>query len=230
MDKQTKRGAHIESLVHPPTLAEVKELLHYGKGSISMITLAPEVCDQEIIKLIQSEEISNPAGHSNANFEQAKFAFDQGINAVTHLFNAMTTLDHRSAGLPVATMLDDTAMASIIADGYHVNYRMVEMVKKLMGSRLFLITDAVTEATEGPYPHKLHGDRYLANNILSGSALTLLKAVKNVVAYAGITLQEAFRMASLYPAKVLGLENNYGRLATGYEAKFICLDKDLNIC
>src|SRR5579875_3817013 len=82
-----KKGAHIESLIHPPTLAEVKDLLKYGKGVIKVITLAPEVCSKEVMDYIQQQDIVISAGHSNATYEEATAAFNAGITTVTHLYN-----------------------------------------------------------------------------------------------------------------------------------------------
>ncbi len=229
-----KRGAHIESLIHSPTLDEVKELLAYGKGVIKIITLAPEVCSKEIVDLILADGIIISAGHSNATFSEATNAFNNGIEAATHLFNAMSPLHHREPGLPGAIMQHHSVMASIIPDGLHVDFEMISIAKKIMNERLFIITDAVTETNEGFYPHKLAGDntdsyRYESNGILSGSALTMIKAVKNCIDKTGIELSEALRMASLYPARLLGITDHLGMIKKGYSADIIFLNDDLNI-
>jgi len=222
-----KRGAHIESFIHVPEIDEVKDLLEYGKGAIKMITLAPEICSAEIIDLIKSYGIIISAGHSNATFAEAMNTFKKDIHIATHLFNAMSPLHHRKPGLPAAIMLNSSVMCSIVADGYHVDFAMISLAKKLMGERLFLITDAVTESKEGPYPHELSGDKYMSNGILSGSALTMMKAVKNCVEKCDIPLEEALRMASLYPARVLGLEKETGKIEKGYKADFVLMNETL---
>ncbi len=224
-----KRGAHIESLIHSPTLDEVKELLAYGKGVIKMITLAPEVCSKEVIDLILSNDIIISAGHSNANFDEGINAFNNGIEAATHLFNAMSPLHHREPGLPGAVMQHSSVMASIIPDGYHVDFEMINIAKQIMKERLFIITDAVTETNEGLYPHQLAGDKYESNGILSGSALTMAKGVKNLVDKCGIELSEALRMASLYPARLLGISNRLGMIKKGYKADVVFLDEALSV-
>lgn len=224
-----KRGAHIESLIHSPTLQEVEELLLYGKGVIKMITLAPEVCTNEVVDLILQNDIIISAGHSNATYRQGIDAFDNGIVTATHLFNAMSSLHHREPGLPAAVMQHPTVLASIIPDGYHVDFEMISIAKKLMEERLFIITDAVTETHEGLYPHHFAGDRYEANGILSGSALTMIKGVKNLVEKVRIELSEALRMASLYPARLLGMSNELGMIKKGYRADIVFLDKNLNV-
>jgi N-acetylglucosamine-6-phosphate deacetylase len=224
-----KRGAHIESLIHSPTLKEVEDLLAYGKDVIKIITLAPEVCSKEIIDYILSNEIIISAGHSNATYQQGTYAFDNGIATATHLFNAMGPLHHREAGLPGAIFQHPTAMASIIPDGFHVDYEIINIAKKIMKERLFIITDAVTQTTEGLYPHQLSGDKYESNGILSGSALTMIKGVKNLVQKTNIDLSETLRMASLYPARLLGLSTNLGLIKKGYKEDFVFLDNDLNV-
>lgn len=213
-----KRGAHIASLIHAPAEKEVIALLEYGKGVIKMITLAPEICSKEIIHLIRSYNIIVSAGHSNATFEEAKLGFANGITAVTHLFNAMSPLHHRMPGLPGAAMLDASVMASIIPDGHHVDYAAISIAKKVMKERLFVITDAVTETTEGDYLHRAAGDKYEADHILSGSALTMLKALNNLVNHVQVDPGEAINMCSLYPAKVAGLLQ-MGKIAPGYRAE-----------
>jgi N-acetylglucosamine-6-phosphate deacetylase len=224
-----KRGAHIKELIHFPSLKEVIELLEYGKGVIKMITLAPEVCDKEIIELILSYNIVISAGHSNATYEQAMQGFENGITAVTHLYNAMSPLQHRQPGLVGATLDQPSVIASIIPDGYHVSYSAIRIAKKIMGERLFAITDAVTETKKGYYHHHLAADKYEAAGILSGSALTMNKALQNLMNHAGIELDEALRMCSTYPAKLMKLDNRYGHLEKNYSANIAVLDKRLNL-
>jgi N-acetylglucosamine-6-phosphate deacetylase len=97
-----------------------------------------------------------------------------------------------------------------------------------MGERLLLITDAVTANASGVYQHRLKGDKYvMPDGTLSGSALTMLKAVRNCIRYAGISLEESLRMASLYPAKVLQLD--LGRIENGCNAELIWFDEDLQL-
>ena len=223
-----KKGAHIESIIHSPAYEEVKDLLDYGNGVIKMITIAPEVCSKEIIDLIKSYGIIISAGHSNASYNEATVFF-KDIHLATHLFNAMSPLHHREPGLPAAVMLHPDVMVSIVADGYHVDFEMIRLAKMLMKERLFFITDAVTETKEGLYPHELNGDKYESNGILSGSALTMMKAVKNAVENCDIALDEALRMAGLYPAKILGMDDKTGKLKKNYRADLVLINDDLNV-
>src|SRR6218665_657078 len=224
-----RRGAHIEALIHPPTMDEVKALLEYGEGVIKFITLAPEICGPAIISYIASQGIIVSAGHSNATYTEAKQGFENGATTVTHLYNAMSPLQHRAPGLVGAVMDDDTVMASIIPDGHHVDYAAIRIAKQVMKDRLFVITDAVTETDDGPYPHTFAGDKYEASGILSGSALNMIKSVQRLTSYCNIELEEALRMCSLYPAKVIRMDHTLGRIADGYDAKMTVISKELEV-
>jgi N-acetylglucosamine-6-phosphate deacetylase len=226
---EIKRGAHVKEWIHSPTAKEVNEILDYGKEVIKMITIAPEVCSDEIIDLVLSYKIILSAGHSNASYDEAINGFDKGISTVTHLYNAMSSLMHRQPGLVGATFNHSTITSSIIPDGHHVDYSAVSVAKKIMGDRLFAITDAVTETNSGPYQHQLAGDKYECNGVLSGSALSMHKAFKNLVNYAGVEVEEALRMCSLYPAKMLACDDQYGKIVPQAAAQFLVLDKRLEI-
>jgi len=223
-----KKGAHIEAFIHSPDLQEVKEFLDYGKDVIKIITLAPEVCPKEIVHFILSQNIVVSAGHSNATYEQAMEGFNNGIPVATHLYNAMSPLQHRAPGLLGAIFDHDKVKASIIPDGHHVDFAAVRIARKIMKDRLFVITDAVTETNSGFYQHKLVGDKYESSGILSGSALTMNKAVNNLVKFVNVELEEALRMCSLYPAQVIGLDHSLGRIERGFNASIVVLDNDLN--
>lgn len=222
-----KRGAHIAALVQTPTAADVRALLEYGQGVISMVTVAPEVCSDEVIELFHQYDVVLSAGHSSATYQQATRSFSRGIHAVTHLFNAMSALQHREPGLVGAAMLHDQVRASVIADGHHVSFEAINIARQVMRDRLFLITDAVTDTTEGAYPHQLAGDKYEASGILSGSALNMMQSVKNMIRFCGASLEDALKMATSTPAKVAGREDNIGRLVKGAQARLILADDSL---
>ena len=228
---KVKRGAHlIEHIKKHPSVSDVKKWLDKGKGIVKIMTLAPEVCSDEVIDLLQSNGIIISAGHTNATFAEATAAFDKGIHLATHLFNAMSPLQHRAAGMVGAIFEHPKVQASIVADGYHVDFEAIRIAKKILGERLFFITDAVTTNTEGAYSHRLEGEKYvIADGTLSGSALTMVKCVKNGIEKAGISLEEALRMASLYPAKAVGLAHQFGKIEKGFAADFVLLNDNLNL-
>ena len=220
----SKKGAHNENIIHSPTIKEVEEIIAYGSGYISMITLAPEICSGIIIDLIQSHGIVVSAGHSNASYETATQFFDNNIKVATHLYNAMSSFLHREPGMVGALFNHDHAMSSIIVDGYHVNYNAVKTAKKIMGDRLFCITDAVTSTNTGFYKHALVGDKYESDGTLSGSALTQLKSVQNLMEHVGVDFTEAIKMCSLYPARVMQKKEMSGSIQMGEPAALICLN------
>lgn len=224
-----KKGAHHASVIHAPDIKEVNSILAYGADAISMITLAPEVCSPGIIKTIQHAGVVVSAGHTNASYETAMQFFDDGIAVATHLFNAMSSFQHRAPGVVGALFDHPTAMSSIIVDGYHVDYAAIKIAKKIMGERLFCITDAVTETSTGLYQHTLVGDKYESAGTLSGSALTQLKSIKNLVEHVGIPLDEAIRMCTVYPAKIMQNKNMNGTIEINKKANLLCLSADLTI-
>ena len=223
-----KNGAHIKEWIYSPTVSEVATLLEKADGVIKMVTLAPEVVDNQIIQLFKQAGIIVSAGHSNASLAQSHTAFENGITAVSHLFNAMSPLHHREPGLAGAAMAHNAVFASVVADGIHVHFETVKLAKRLMGDRLFYITDAVTQTNIGPYQHQLDTDHYnLPNGTLSGSALTMLAAIRNGVRYCAIPLEESLRMASMYPARVIHAQNRLGKIGKGFVPVFAQVTKDL---
>ena len=221
-----KKGAHNEAVIHSPTMEEVKAIVDYGAGDIGMITVAPEICSKEIIDFIQSKGIVVSAGHTNADYETANTFFDNGIKVATHLYNAMSALQHRAPGVVGALFNHPRAMCSLVADGYHVDFSAIQIAKKLMGDRLFCITDAVTTTNTGFYQHYLVGDKYESAGTLSGSALTQLKSVNNLVEQVGIDVGEAVKMCSLYPAKVMQQKGITGTIEINENADLLCLSAD----
>jgi N-acetylglucosamine-6-phosphate deacetylase len=224
-----KRGAHLAQCVKKASMEEVKMLLEKGEGVFKMMTLAPEQCDDAIIDLLLQHNIIISAGHTNATYQQAMNGFNKGIHAATHLFNAMSPLQHREPGMVGAVMNHPFVMSSIVCDGVHVDYAAVHIAKKVLQQRLFFITDAVAETTSGEYQHVFRNDRYtLPDGTLSGSALTMLQCVKNAVAHAGISLEEALRMAAAYPAQLI-TDKKLGKIETGYQADFVVFDNMLEL-
>jgi N-acetylglucosamine-6-phosphate deacetylase len=222
-----RKGAHPKKYIKKATLAEVKQWVELAEGEIKMMTLAPELQDEEVIGYLNEQGIVLSSGHSNATYAQAKGYLNVTIQAVTHLYNAMPPMHHREPGI-IPAIFEERPYTSVVADGIHVDFAMIRLAKRELGDKLFLITDAVTAANEGTYPHKLQGDRYvMPDGTLSGSALTMLKAVKNCVMHANISLPEAVNMASLYPAQLASLKTK-GKVEAGYDADLIIFDADLN--
>ncbi len=224
-----RAGAHAKEHIRVPGVNEIKELLADAGGTVKMMTVAPEVCTNDVIKILKDYGVIVAAGHSNATFDEAVQGFRNGISTVTHLFNAMSPLNHRDPGLPGASYMTPGVCASIIADGIHVNYNMVAISKMIMKERLYLVSDAVEECSNGPYLHVRQPDRFtLPDGTLSGSALTMMQAVKNCINNVMIPVDEALKMASLYPAQVMNMIER-GQITEGSKADITIFDSDFNI-
>src|SRR6187402_3005114 len=118
----------------------------------------------------------------------------------------------------------------MFADGVHVDYTAIWLWKRFFEERICFLTNAVSATSDGPYQHVLNNERYvLPNGTLSGSSLTMMKAVKNCVDHVGINIEEALRMVSLYPARILGIEDKTGLVERNYEASFVVFDNDMNV-
>ena len=225
-----RAGAHVQEYIRKATLDEVKQLLDFGDGVIKMMTIAAELQDDNVINYLVDNGVIVSLGHSDATFDEANAAYAKGLQTTTHLFNAMSPIHHRSPGIPTAVFNHKKAMASIIADGQHVDFEVVKFAKRILKERLFLITDAVTACTTGPYQHIAKGNKYvMPDGTLSGSSLTMLKAVKNCVDHCDIDLNEALKMATQYPAKLLGVGQFIGSIATGRQANLLSIDEDFNL-
>lgn len=219
-----KKGAHLTKYIKVPTQQDIDWIIQ-NKDVVKIITMAPENCTPAQIKALRDAGVVVSGGHSNATYEQATAGFNAGIDAATHLFNAMSPLQSRAPGIVGAIYDHDRVCSSVVVDGMHVDFAAVRISKKIMGERLFLITDAVTSSNTGDYLHTLKDGRYVTPaGVLSGSSLTMLQAVKNCVEKVGIPLEEALRMGALYPARVIGKDTVMGRIAAGYQADMVVFD------
>lgn len=224
-----KRGAHPLQHIRKSNPAEVAELIERCRGVVRYMTVAPEQFDDISLDLLLKSDILIAAGHSNATFKQAVRGFEKGIDRVTHLFNAMSPFQGREPGL-VGAAYDRKPWTSIIADGIHCDFNALKISKELLGEKLFLISDAVTESLMGDYRFRFAGDRYVdESGVLAGSALSMWEAVKNTVQYAGVPLDEALRMAATYPARVIGEGQRLGKIAPGYEAHFVVFNENMEL-
>jgi N-acetylglucosamine-6-phosphate deacetylase len=213
-----RKGAHPDSLIKKATLDEVKRWIDMADGVIKMITLAPELQDDEVLTYLDEQGIVLSSGHSDATYAQAKGFINNPVKAITHLYNAMPPMHHRQPGI-IPAVFEDKPYTSVVADGIHVDFTMIKLAKRELDDKLFIITDAVAESREGVYQHVLNGDHYtMPDGTLSGSNLTMLKAVSNCVNKAGIALAEAVNMATLYPARLMGQDNIAGKVEKGYLA------------
>jgi N-acetylglucosamine-6-phosphate deacetylase len=199
----------------------------------TLLTLAPELTTREHIGQLVEKGVIVCAGHSAADYTQTREALSAGVSGFTHLFNAMTPLMSREPGMVGAALEDDDSWFGIIADGHHIHpaaFKVAVTAKKAGGA--ILVTDAMPTVGASSKSFVLDGQTITAsagrlNNAtgtLAGSDLDMLSAVNNAATYARIDWFEAVRMASLYPARALGLAGELGAIRPGYRANLVALD------
>ncbi|QYM91823.1 N-acetylglucosamine-6-phosphate deacetylase [Dickeya zeae] len=231
-----KKGTHDASFIRQPD----NELVAYlcdNADVISKVTLAPEMVPGNVIRQLSDAGIVVSAGHSHATWEQAKRGFAAGIRFATHLFNAMPPITGREPGLVGAVYDAPEVYCGIIADGHHVSWATIRNSKRIKGDKLVLVTDATAPAGStidqftfaGKTIYYRDGICVDENGTLSGSALTMIDAVRNCVEHAGIALDEALRMATLYPARAIGEACRLGSIETGKVANLTAFTRDFDI-
>jgi N-acetylglucosamine-6-phosphate deacetylase len=234
-----RKGIHPADQIRRPT-EEMIDYLCQNAPWIAKITLAPEQNDLDHIRRLSEAGILVAIGHSAANYEQAIAGFNAGIRFATHLYNAMTpTLNGREPGIVGAIYDRQDIYAGIIVDGHHVHPANVRLAHRILGERLCLVTDATAPAGApegfdhfdfcGTTVFYRHGQCVDKNGTLGGSALTMIEGVQNLVQQVGIPLEEALRMASLYPARAMGRANDLGSIAEGKVANLVIFDDAFNV-
>lgn len=228
-----KKGIHNESLIRFPTKSMISYLCN-NNDVIKKITLAPEQLNMKFIEILKKSGICISVGHSNATYQDTKLSFLYGITCGTHIFNAMPPLCSREPGVIGAIFDDSNIYCSIIADGIHVHWANIKYSKKIKNEKLILITDG-TSPSGNSYTKSFtfagktiscHNQVCVDNmGILAGSNLTMIQAVKNIIQYANIPLDEALRMATLYPARCMGINHYLGSLEVNKIANITIFDQ-----
>ncbi|WP_086982734.1 N-acetylglucosamine-6-phosphate deacetylase [Vibrio aphrogenes] len=204
---------------------------------VAKVTLAPEQNSPEHIRRLREAGIIVSIGHTNATYSEARAGFANGITFATHLFNAMTPMVGREPGVVGAIYDTPEVYAGIIADGFHVDYANIRIAHKIKGDKLVLVTDATAPAGAdmdhfifvGKKVYYRNGKCVDENGTLGGSALTMIEAVQNTVEHVGIALDEALRMATLYPARAIGVDHKLGQVKPGLVANLTVFDRDFNV-
>lgn len=236
---QEKKGAQPSQHIKKPNVEKIKELIKLSNGKIRMVSLAPEIEGAlDIISFLKSKGITVAMGHSNSTFQEAKKGIDYGVTVATHLYNGMRSFDHREPGIIGAALTDDRVFCEIIYDRIHLHDTAVEMALKMKGlDKIVLVSDAMRAAGLVDGDYELGGQKVivkdsaarLENGSLAGSTLNLRDAVYNMVHFLDISIKDAIRMASLSPAKAIGVDHIKGSIEIGKDADLILLDKNINI-
>ena len=229
-----RRGVHPPEYLVEPTLEIFERLWQAARGQLRMMTIAPELPGAlEVIAEAARRKVCVSIGHSDAVLDAARAAVRAGARHATHTFNAMRPLDHRDPGILAEVLTDSRLTADIIADGIHVAPEVVQLFLQAKGvERAVLITDATAAAGMpdgtyqlGPIQVEVKDGRCTMDGKLAGSVLTMDRAVRNLTQFAGWSLQNAVRAATLNPARAAGLAYS-GKLIPGAEANLVVLGSD----
>ena len=228
-----RKGAHDPANLQPVDLKLTERLV--GSGMVRVMTLAPELPRaKEAIRLLRDGGVVASAGHTEASYEEMLRAIDTGLPMGTHLYNAMSSFEHRAPGAVGALLTDDRVRVGIIADGVHVHEGALRLAYQRKGPEgLALVTDAMEAAGMAEGEYELSGRRVrlengsvrLPDGTLAGSALTMDQAVRNGVTFMGSPLKDAVRMASETPADILGVFEK-GRITPGADADLVVLNTE----
>lgn len=231
----TRRGAHDAAALMAPTPAAVEQLLEAADGCLRQITLAPELPGAlDTIERFTREGVVCAVGHTEADADVTRAAIDRGARLITHAFNAMPGLHHRSPGPLGVALTDERLTLELIVDGAHVHPDVVRMAFIAAPGRMALVSDAMAGAgccdgsyTLGSLPVQVHeGAATLEDGTLAGSILTLDAALRIAVEQCQLPLPAVVDALTSVPAKVLGLDTQLGRLAPGFAADVVLLDDD----
>lgn len=236
----SRKGAHCADLIRPMDENDCRDLEQLaGELPSLMLTVAPESVTFDQIRRLRKAGAVVSIGHSDCTYSDALGAADSGATSVTHLFNAMSQLTNREPGLVGAALDIGTLSAGIIADGIHVDAATISIALKAKQGpeHLFLISDAMATAGTDLTEFFLNGRRILRQDnkltledgTLAGANLDLFTAVDFIVQVVGLAPEEALRMASLYPASILGRSSELGCLESGAKADFIWMQESTKI-
>lgn len=232
-------GAQPLEYVAKPSVEVFKTYQDASGDNIRIVSLAPEEEGAvELIKYLKANKIVASLGHTNAKYEDVKKAVDAGASNATHTYNAMKPVHHREIGTVGSSFLFDELTCECICDGIHVSAPAIKLLhKNKPAGKMVLVTDAMRakhmpdgiSELGGQVVIVKNGEARLENGALAGSVLPMNVAVKNVMRFLNLPLEEVVKMASLYPAQNLGVDDKVGSIKEGKHADFVILDKDLNV-
>ena len=232
-----------DSKLVAPTVEALEKILETGGGHVKLMGLGVErEGAAEVIQALKQRGIVASLAHSNAGYDDALAAIEQGISHTTHLYNLMTGLHHRRPGAVGAVLRSDTLTTELICDGVHLHPAAIEVALRCVGAdRAAMITDMTLGGLpDGDYSNaeftievrdsvaRFSGVDPAADHAIAGSTRPMLAGIRTVLGL-GRPLYEAVRMASLTPARIAGLDNNIGSLQAGKDADVTVFSEDLQV-
>ncbi|MEK3881725.1 N-acetylglucosamine-6-phosphate deacetylase [Paenibacillus sp. PL2-23] len=233
-------GAQNPDFIRDPQLEWLKSWHKQYPGLLRLLTLAPEKNGSiETIQWLKEQGIIAAAGHTDALYEDMRAAADAGLTHAVHTYNAMRGLHHREPGTLGAVLTDDRIYAEIIADGEHVHPAAIALLLAAKPQdRVLIITDAIEAAGMPDGEYELGGlavvvkngtARLREGNALAGSSLTMIRAIRYLLANTGLSIVDVSRMASGNPARALGVMEHRGSIAVGKAADLVLTDTELQV-
>ncbi len=232
------KGAQVESCIIPCSVEQFKHFQNVSGNHIKQVTLAYEENGKELCNYLYKEGIVASIGHTNATSDEVIEASKNGVTSATHTYNAMKGLHHRQAGTVGGVFLVDSIYSELIGDLVHVCPDAIRVLYKVKGKdKICLITDGIESKHLPDGIYKLGGqdvivkgkEARLADGTLAGSTLKMNDAIRNVKNVLNISLTDAIDLATINPARNLGIDKEKGSIALGKDADFAVIDKDLNV-
>ena len=229
-----RKGAQAESCIQQPKVDKVSP----WADVIRLMTVAPEVDGAlNFIREARKLGIVVSMGHTDAGTEAALAGIDAGVRHATHTFNAMPPLNHREPGALGVALADDRVYCELICDTFHVHPLLFGVMARLKGDHLLLITDAIRVSGLPDGTYDMAGEKVKVEGIrcrfpdgtIAGSTLTMDRAVRNFRRYTSLPLWQVVNMASLNPARAIGVDDRKGALEPGMDADILIADADFNV-
>lgn len=231
-----KKGVHRPEYIREAS-AEMIDFFCKNSDMITKMTIAAENSTMDYLPKLRDAGIIVSVGHSNATYAQTKARIEQGVEFATHLHNAMSPVSGGREGGVVGAVLDSDIYAGIIVDGLHVDWSNIRIAKKLKGDKLIIVTDSTAAAGAdieqfifvGKTVKVIDGKCVDEFGALGGASITMIESIRNVIQHCDISLEEAIRMCTLYPARAIRIDDKLGSVEVGKIANLAVFDNQFKV-